>query len=156
MGHFGTASRLSAWTGVAPGNDEGAGKQRSGKTRKGNRTLRTSLTPMAHPAAWTKGTCLSALHQRLPALGGKIGLLAVRLASDAQPPANIPTVGVLALNRPPLASDPSSGLNAFRRPARPWLPGRAEYSAGVLRCVAARNQAPGLAHNQGLTRMALS
>jgi transposase len=71
MGRFGTASRLSAWTGVAPGNDESAGKQRSGKTRQGNRTLRTGLTQMAHAAARTKGTYLSALYQRLAARQGK-------------------------------------------------------------------------------------
>jgi putative ABC transport system substrate-binding protein len=47
-----------------------------------------------------------------------LGLLTVPLASDAQPPAHIPTVGVLAPNRPPLASDPSSGLNAFRQGLR--------------------------------------
>jgi transposase len=71
MGRFGTASRLSAWTGVAPGNDESAGKQRSGKTRQGNRTLRTGLTHIAHAAARTKGTDLSALYQRLATRRGK-------------------------------------------------------------------------------------
>jgi transposase len=71
MRRFGTASRLSAWTGVAPGNDESAGKQRSGKTRKGNRTLRTGLTQIAHAAARTKGTYLSALYQRLAARRGR-------------------------------------------------------------------------------------
>jgi transposase len=71
MRRFGTASRLSAWTGVAPGNDESAGKQRSGKTRKGNRTLRTGLTQMAHAAARTKGTYVSALYQRLATRRGK-------------------------------------------------------------------------------------
>jgi transposase len=71
MGRFGTASRLAAWTGVAPGNDESAGKQRSGKTRKGNRVLRTALTQLAHAAARTKGTYLSALYQRLAARRGK-------------------------------------------------------------------------------------
>ena len=35
MSRFETAPRLAAWAGVAPGNDESAGKQRSGKTRKG-------------------------------------------------------------------------------------------------------------------------
>jgi hypothetical protein len=48
---FGTASRLSAWTGVARGNDESAGKRRSRKTRQGNRVLRAGLTQMAHAAA---------------------------------------------------------------------------------------------------------
>jgi transposase len=71
MARFGTASRLAAWTGVAPGNDESAGKQRSGKTRKGNRVLRTALTQLAHAAACTKGTYLSALYQRLAARRGK-------------------------------------------------------------------------------------
>jgi transposase len=71
MVRFGTASRLAAWTGVAPGNDESAGKQRSGKTRKGNRVLRTALTQLAHAAARTKGTYLSALYQRLAARRGK-------------------------------------------------------------------------------------
>ena len=39
MSRFATAPRLAAWAGVAPGNDESVGKQRSGKTRKGNRPL---------------------------------------------------------------------------------------------------------------------
>jgi transposase len=71
MARFGTAARLAAWTGVAPGNDESAGKRRSGKTRQGHRALRTGLTHMAHAAARTKGTYLSALYQRLAARRGK-------------------------------------------------------------------------------------
>ena len=71
MRRFGTASRLSAWAGVAPGNDESARKQRSGKTRKGNHTLRTGLTQIAHAAARTKGTYVSALYQCLAARRGK-------------------------------------------------------------------------------------
>jgi transposase len=71
MGRFGTAARLAAWSGVAPGNDESAGKKRSGKTRQGNQALRTGLTQLAHAAAHTKGTYLSALYQRLAARRGK-------------------------------------------------------------------------------------
>ena len=71
MARFGTAARLAAWSGVAPGNDESAGKQRSGKTRKGNRALRTGLTQLAHAAAGTKDTYLSALYHRLAARRGK-------------------------------------------------------------------------------------
>jgi transposase len=71
MGRFETAPRLAAWAGVAPGNDESAGKQRSGKTRKGNRALRAILTQLAHAAVRTKGTYLSALYQRLAARRGK-------------------------------------------------------------------------------------
>ena len=36
MSRFPTADHLAAWAGVAPGNNESAGKRRSGKTRKGN------------------------------------------------------------------------------------------------------------------------
>ena len=54
MERFGTASRLAAWSGVAPGNNESAGIQRSGKTRKGNRALRTGLIQIAHAATQTK------------------------------------------------------------------------------------------------------
>jgi transposase len=71
MTRFGTAARLAAWTGVAPGNDERAGQQRSGKTRQGHRALRTGLTPMAHAATRTKGTYVSALSHRLAARRGK-------------------------------------------------------------------------------------
>jgi transposase len=63
---FGTASRLSARTGVALGNDESAGK-----IRQGNRTRRTGLPQMAHAAARTKSTYVSALGQRLAARRGK-------------------------------------------------------------------------------------
>jgi transposase len=71
MARCGTAARLAAWSGVAPGNDESAGKQRSGKTRKGHRALRTGLTQLAHAAASTKDTYLSALYHRLAARRGK-------------------------------------------------------------------------------------
>jgi transposase len=56
---------------VAPGHDESAGKQRSGKTRRGNRTLRTGLTQLAHAAARTQGTSLAALYQRLATRRGR-------------------------------------------------------------------------------------
>jgi transposase len=66
-----TAPRLAAWAGVAPGNDERAGKQRSGNTRQGHRPLRAILTQLAHAAVHTKDTYLSALYQRLAARRGK-------------------------------------------------------------------------------------
>jgi transposase len=71
MERFGTASRLAAWSGVAPGNHDSAGVQYSGTTRKGHRALRTGLVHMAHAAAHTKDTYLSALSHRLAARRGK-------------------------------------------------------------------------------------
>lgn len=71
MSRFGTAARLAAWAGVAPGNDESAGKRRSGKTRKGNRALRTGLVQLAHSATHTKETYVATLFRRLAARRGK-------------------------------------------------------------------------------------
>jgi hypothetical protein len=56
---------------VAPGNDESAGTQRAGKTRQGNKPLRAGLTQLAHAAARTQGTYLSAWYHRLAARRGK-------------------------------------------------------------------------------------
>src|SRR5262245_32245204 len=61
MARFGTAARLAAWSGVAPGHNESAGKQRSGKTRKGNQVLRAGLTQLAHGAVRTKDTYVTVL-----------------------------------------------------------------------------------------------
>lgn len=71
MTRFGTTSRLAVWSGVAPGNDESAGTQRSGKTRKGHQVLRAGLAPLAHGAVRTKGIYLFAFYRRLAARRGK-------------------------------------------------------------------------------------
>jgi transposase len=71
MLRFGTAARLAAWSGVAPSNNESAGIQRAGPPRKGNRALRAGVTQLAHAAARTKGTYLSALYHRIAARRGK-------------------------------------------------------------------------------------
>jgi transposase len=74
----GTTSRLSAWAGVAPGQDARASPQRSGKTRPGHRTLRTGLPHIAHAAARTQGPSRSAWYQRLAARrGSKRAIMAV-------------------------------------------------------------------------------
>jgi transposase len=71
MARCGTAARLAAWSGVAPGNAESAGKQRSGKTSKGKQVLRAGFTPLAHGVVRTKGTYFSAVYRRLAARRGK-------------------------------------------------------------------------------------
>jgi transposase len=70
MTRFPTADHLAAWAGVAPGNNESAGKRRSGKTRKGNKPLHAILTEAARAAAHTKNTYLSAQYHRLVARRG--------------------------------------------------------------------------------------
>lgn len=74
LGHnlatFPTAGHLSSWAGMCPGNNRSAGKNQSGRTTKGNRWLRQTLTQAAWAAARTKNTYLSAQHRRLAARRG--------------------------------------------------------------------------------------
>ena len=78
MSRFATASHLCAWAGVAPGNHESAGKQRSGKTRKGNRALRRALVEAARAGVKKKDSYLQAQYHRLKArCGSNRALIAV-------------------------------------------------------------------------------
>lgn len=71
MNRFPTSDHLASWAGVAPGNNESAGKRYSGKTTKGNKALSAALNQAAHAAACTKDTYLSAQYRRLAARRGK-------------------------------------------------------------------------------------
>jgi transposase len=70
MSAFPTAKHLASWAGVCPGNDESAGKRRSGRTRKGSKWLRANLIEAATAASRTKDTYLQAQYQRLRARRG--------------------------------------------------------------------------------------
>jgi transposase len=65
MSAFPTARHLASWAAMCPGNDESAGKRRSGKTRKGSKWLRAALCESAHAAARTRGSYLQAQYNRL-------------------------------------------------------------------------------------------
>ncbi len=65
MSAFPTPKHLASWAKVSPGNDQSAGKRRSGKTGKGNKWLRATLTESANAAARSKNTYLAAQYQRL-------------------------------------------------------------------------------------------
>jgi transposase len=71
MGRFPTAQHLASWAGICPGNDESAGKRRTGKTRRGSRWLRHALVEAAHGAARTKESYLQAQYRRLAPRRGK-------------------------------------------------------------------------------------
>lgn len=71
MAQFPSAAHLCSWAGLAPGNNESAGKRKSGKTRKGNQKLRAALVEAARAAARTKQTYLSAQYHRIAARRGK-------------------------------------------------------------------------------------
>ena len=71
MGRFATARHLASWAGMCPGNNESAGKRRTGRTRKGSPWLRHCLVEAAHGAAHTKNKYLSSQYHRLAARRGK-------------------------------------------------------------------------------------
>jgi transposase len=71
MRQFPTPAHLSAWTGLSPGNNESAGKRRSGKTTKGNRWLRRILVQAALAASRRKGSYFLAQYRRLASRRGK-------------------------------------------------------------------------------------
>lgn len=71
MQRFPTAAHLASWAGMAPGNNESAGKRRSGKTRKGSPWLRELLVEAAHAAGHTKDTYLGAQYRRLVGRKGR-------------------------------------------------------------------------------------
>ena len=70
MSVFISVYHLSAWAGVCPGNHESAGRQRSGRARKGNIHLRTILVSAAISASRAKGTYLKDKFHRLKARRG--------------------------------------------------------------------------------------
>jgi transposase len=67
---FPTHGHLASWAGICPGNNESAGKRKSGKTRKGNSALRTALVVAAQAAARKRDSYLSAQYRRLAARRG--------------------------------------------------------------------------------------
>lgn len=65
MSRFPSAAHLCSWAAMCPGQNESAGKRRSGKTRKGNRYLRATLIQGALPATRKKGSALQARYHRV-------------------------------------------------------------------------------------------
>ena len=65
LSRFESANSLSAWAGVAPGNNESTGKRPSGKTRRGNNALGVTLNQAAHAVLHIKSTYLSAQSHHL-------------------------------------------------------------------------------------------
>src|SRR5437870_7351479 len=73
-----TAEQLTSWAGLCPGNDESAGKRKSGKTRDGNRWLKRTLCQASWTATRKKNCYLAAQFRRIAAKRGmKRALIAV-------------------------------------------------------------------------------
>jgi transposase len=79
MSRFPTARQLASWAGQCPGNDQSAGKRRSGKTRDGSKWLDFALEEAAVAAIRVKVNYPAAQYQRLvPRRGHKRALGAVK------------------------------------------------------------------------------
>jgi transposase len=78
MKRFPSAGHLASWAKICPGNNESAGKRKSGRTGHGNNWLRSVLVQVAWAASRTKKTYLSALYRRMAGRkGAKRAIIAV-------------------------------------------------------------------------------
>lgn len=85
MSQFPDEGHISSWAGLCPGNNESAGKKRSGKTQKGNSSLKATLVEAAWAASKTKGSSYSAFYHNIVKRRGKkraLVALAHRMLTD--------------------------------------------------------------------------
>jgi transposase len=71
MRQFPSDRHLASWVGIAPGNNESAGKRLSGRTKKGNRWARRALSQAGWAAAHTKETYFASAYGRWAGRRGK-------------------------------------------------------------------------------------
>ena len=69
--------RLSSWVGICPGNNESAGKRKSGRMRKGNPYVRRLLCEFAHAASRTESTFKAKFQGLLVRRGRKRAIVAI-------------------------------------------------------------------------------
>jgi transposase len=77
MDVFGSPDRLASWAGVCPGNNESAGKRKSGRSRKGNPYVRRIFCEFAHAAKNTVCVYKSKFQALVIRRGHKRSIIAV-------------------------------------------------------------------------------
>ena len=91
---FGSSDRLCSWAGMCPGNQESAGKRKTGRTRKANAYIRSLLCETANSARKTnsqfqglyKGLVIRRGHKRaVVAVGHRILKIVYTLISRKEP-----------------------------------------------------------------------
>ena len=75
---FGSGAKCSAWAGVAPGNNESAGRRKRAPALRGNPYIRSTLVECAWSASRKKDSAFEHQYERLkPRLGHKRAIVAV-------------------------------------------------------------------------------
>lgn len=77
MDAFGSADRLASWVGICPGNNESAGKHKSGRIRKGNAYVRRLLCEFAHAASRTTSAFKAKFNSLIVRRGYKRAIVAL-------------------------------------------------------------------------------
>ncbi|ENO94478.1 ISAfe3, transposase [Thauera sp. 28] len=77
MDVFGSADRLASWVGICPGNNESAGKRKSGRVRKGNPYVRRLLCEFAHAASRTQSVFQSKFQSLIVRRGHERAIVAL-------------------------------------------------------------------------------
>lgn len=70
MSRFPSAGHLASWAGLCPGNNQSAGKRRSGRMNDGNRWLKGTLNQCAWAASRKKDSYFAAQHRRIASRRG--------------------------------------------------------------------------------------
>lgn len=71
MSRFPSAAHAASWAGLAPGKNESAGRNRSGRIRPGNKHLKAALVQAANAISRTRDNYLAAQFRRIAARRGK-------------------------------------------------------------------------------------
>lgn len=77
MEAFGSPERLASWVGICPGNNESAGKRKSGRIRQGNPHIRRLLCEFAHAARRTRCGLQAKYHSLAARRGNKRAIVAL-------------------------------------------------------------------------------
>jgi len=77
MTRFGRAQSLACWAALSPGNNESAGKRKSGRTSHGNSVIRCILCECANAARMTKSTLAAKYRSLMVRKSHKKAIIAV-------------------------------------------------------------------------------
>src|SRR3989442_9342965 len=109
-GPFPDCHHLASWATVCPGNNESAGKRKSGRTRQGNRWLRATLTQTGWAGAADKKSLFQLRYQRVKLRrGGQPALFSTSHAPFIAIQCAFPDRHAASRQRPSLGPEPPHG-----------------------------------------------